>query len=178
MAGRLPRFNPLDKFKGALVQGQRQIGKAASDIRSVADELGHAGSGQTFSQEKGDVAPSPPAAPSLTSKSKLTPEETLAYQNREIARELWMLEKHLAQGCRIPDKTGTPIPCDCCEKGVFIAALAFEAIPIAERASLPSEVYQEVSTWAEKIEPMVTVAAVESGAYDYKVLSGEASARR
>jgi len=69
MAGRLPRFNPLGLFKDALVQGQRQIGKAASDIRSVADELGRAGSGQSVSQEKErqpslGVAPPAHAAPS------------------------------------------------------------------------------------------------------------------
>jgi len=68
MAGRLPRFNPLELFKGALVQGQRQIGKAASDIRSVSDELGRAGSGQPFSEKERQpalgVAPPVHAAPS------------------------------------------------------------------------------------------------------------------
>jgi len=75
MAGRLPRFNPLGLFKDALVQGQRQIGKAASDIRSVADELGRAGSGQSVSQEKErQPLQSPPSVPG-PSKSKL-PSET------------------------------------------------------------------------------------------------------
>ena len=121
----------------------------------------------------------PPPLPAPTpAKSQLTPEETLAYQNREIARELWMLEKHLAQGCRIPDNSGTPIPCDCCEKGGFIAALALEAIPIAERVSLPSEDYQAVVAWAEALGPKVTVDAIVSGVYDYRALSGEASALR
>jgi len=69
MAGRLPRFNPLELFKVVLVQGQQRIGKAASDIRSVADELGTAGSGQAFSQEKKrqpatSVAPPAHATPS------------------------------------------------------------------------------------------------------------------
>jgi len=69
MVGRLPGFNPLDRIKSALVQGQRQISKAASDIRSVADELGRAGSEQPFSQEKKrqpapGVAPPTHAAPS------------------------------------------------------------------------------------------------------------------
>jgi len=74
MAGRLPRFNPLELFKGALVQGQRQIGKAASDIRSVADELGHAGTGKPLQF--------PPSVPS-PSQSKLPSEEPS--ETQEIA---------------------------------------------------------------------------------------------
>ena len=76
MAGRLPRFNPLELFKGALVQGQRQIGKAASDIRSVADELGTAGSRQRQPLQ------SPPSVPG-PSKSKLPSEEPS--ETQEIA---------------------------------------------------------------------------------------------
>jgi len=69
MAVRLPRFSPLDRLKVVLVEGQRYIGKAASDIRSVADELGTTGSRQPLSQAKGrqrtpGVAPLSHAAPS------------------------------------------------------------------------------------------------------------------
>ena len=78
MLGRLPGFSPLDQLKGALAQGQRRIGKAAGDIRSVAKDLGHVGSGQPFSQEKVSRPP-----PSASSPSKLPPEETP--QTQEIA---------------------------------------------------------------------------------------------
>jgi len=113
-----------------------------------------------------------------TGGSKLTSEETIDYQKREIAKELWQLEKHLAQGCRIPDKSGKRIPCDCCEKGSWIAGLAYESIPIAERAGQTSGIFEKLASWADALEPMVTVAAVESGQYDYKKLSGQASALR
>jgi len=69
MAVRLPRFSPLDRLKVVLVEGQRQIGKAASDIRSIADELGTTGSRRPLYQAKGrqpapGVAPLSHAAPS------------------------------------------------------------------------------------------------------------------
>ncbi len=125
-----------------------------------------------------EIEPQSRTASPTTGASKLTNEEILAYQNREIGRELWQLEKHLSQGCRIPDRTGKPVPCDCCEKGGFIAGLAYESIPIAERASSSSAIYEKIAKWAEELTPMVTVPAVESGQYDYKKISGQASALR
>ena len=125
-----------------------------------------------------EIKPQSHTSGSTAVASKLTSEETLAYQKREIAKELWQLEKHMAQGCRIPDKTGKRIPCDCCEKGSFIAGLAYESIPIAERAGQPSNIFEKIAQWSDDLTPMVTVAAVESGQYDYKKLSGEASALR
>ncbi len=174
--------NPLESLQGIVREGRERIEKAGSDIRSVAEELHGAIPDMTSTIQGKDkvpeIEPQSRTSSSTTGASKLTSEETLAYQNREIAKELWQLEKHLAQGCRIPDKTGKRIPCDCCEKGSWISGLAYESIPIAERAGKSSTIYEKIARWSEGLAPMVTVAAVEGGQYDYKKLSGEASALR
>jgi hypothetical protein len=58
-----------------------------------------------------------------TSASPLTLEETLAYQNKNIGSELWLLEKHLAQGYRIRNAKGELVPCECCDKHIEIRAV-------------------------------------------------------
>ena len=174
--------NPLSPLRKVLHEGHQQIEKAGRDIRSIAEEL-HGGTPDMTStaqdtEKAPKIEPQSRTSSPTTDVSKLTNDEILAYQNREIGRELWQLEKHLSQGCRIPDRTGKPVPCDCCEKGSFIAGLAYESIPIAERGGKPSTIYEKIAKWAEELEPMVTASAVESGQYDYKNLSGQASALR
>ena len=80
MAVRLPGFNPLERLKGALVGGQRQIGKAAGDIRSVADELGTAGSLLPFSKVK-----TPQPTKSLPKAQGPPPSSEETSQTHEIA---------------------------------------------------------------------------------------------
>ena len=174
--------NPLRPIRKVIREGHQQIEKAGRGIHSITEEL-HSGTPDMPSTTQDtvktpEIEPQSRTASPTTGVSKLTSEETIAYQKREIAKELWQLEKHLAQGCRIPDKTGKRIPCDCCEKGSWIAGLAYESIPIAERAGQTSDIFEKIASWAETLEPMVTVAAVEGGQYDYKKLSGEASALR
>jgi len=118
-----------------------------------------------------------PSAPQ-SKASVLTNEETLAYQNKEIGKELWMIEKHMAQKGRIPDKNGELKVCDCIHKHVNVGALAMETIPIAERAGQPSEPYQKIADWITKIEPLVTVDAIEADDSHLPMLAGEASALR
>ncbi len=174
--------HPLEPLREIVRGGRERLEEAGNDIRSIAEEF-HGGTPNTTptiqeTPKTPEIEPQSRTSSPTTGVTKLTSEETLAYQNREIGRELWLLEKHLAQGCRIPDSAGKLIPCDCCEKGGFIAGLAYESIPIAERASRSSASYEEIAKWAEELTPMVTVAAVESGQYDYKKLSGEASTLR
>ena len=183
---KLPRVKlptrPLEPLRGIVHESRERLDKAGSDIRSIAEDLrGSIPTQPSTIQEiekAPEIEPQSRTAGSTAATSKLTSEETLAYQKREIGRELWQLERHLAQGCRIPDKSGKRIPCDCCEKGSFIAGLAYESIPIAERAGQTSDIFEKIAEWSEELAPMVTVAAVESGQYDYKKLSGEASALR
>jgi len=174
--------NPLTAVRKVIRDGRDRVGKAQGGIRSLADEIrGIAGlepQPPTRTAGGDQEPPSPPGITPNTSVSKLTNDEILAYQNREIGRELWQLEKHLSQGCRIPDNTGNRVACDCCDKGTFISGLAYESIPIAERGGKPSDIYARIARWAEGLEPQATVAAVESGQYDYNKLSGQASALR
>ena len=105
----------------------------------------------------------------------LTNEEILTYQNREIGKELWLLERHLAQGCRISGK-----PCDCCQKHTFLEALAQETIPIASRIGQPIDPYEKLISWVNQNKHKFTEDAVGSGLYDseYAVLAGQASLLR
>jgi hypothetical protein len=163
---------PLDGVRRAIHDARDKIHGAGEDIRTLAGDMG--GLTHRFHEE----VSSEEAPPTEPKRSRLTNDETIAYQNREIAKHLWQLENHLAQGCRIPDSNGVPQICDCCEKGTFIAGLAYETIPIAERGGRPSAVYDEIARWCEDLDPMATVEAVESGQYDYKKLSGQCSALR
>jgi len=79
MAFRLLGFSPLNRLKAVLVDGQRQIGKAASDIRSVADELGTTVNRKPFPQEK-VREPTPHVVP----LSQVVPSEDTS-QAQEIA---------------------------------------------------------------------------------------------
>jgi hypothetical protein len=55
---------------------------------------------------------------------RVTTEETVEYQKRELSKEILLLEKHLQQRCKIMGKA-----CDCCEKHpIVIEALAQEAL--------------------------------------------------
>ena len=183
---KLPRIklptSPLEPLREIVRGGRERLEEAGSDIHSIAEEFRGNFPNTTSTiqntEKAPEIEPQRRTASPTTGASKLTSEETIDYQKREIAKELWQLEKHLAQGCRIPDKTGERIPCDCCEKGSFIAGLAYESIPIAERAGQASGVFEKIAQWSEDLTPMVTVDAVESGQYDYKKLSGQASALR
>lgn len=174
--------NPLDAVRGIMHEGRETVEKIGNDIRSLAGEM-HSSSLSTTTTTQNDdkaprIEPQSPRQGLSTGVSKLTNDELLAYQRREIGRELWQLEKHLAQGCRIPDTSGKAIPCDCCQKGTFVAGLAYESIPIAERAGQSSSDFKEIAAWCEALDAKVTVDVIEAGGYDYKKLSGEASALR
>lgn len=113
------------------------------------------------------------------SKPLPTSHETLEYQRKEIARELWMLEKHLAQGCKIPKRDGSLVTCDCCEKGAMgITGLSYETIPIAERSGEDSSIFANIATWSHGIEPHVSVPAIDRDNTQLPRFSGEASMLR
>ena len=117
--------------------------------------------------------------PSVTATySPLTSEDMIKYQNREIRNELWLMEKHMAQGGRLPDAEGNMIACDCILKHLGVGALASETIPIAERSGADSSIYRKIANWVSEIEPMVTPEAIERGEYDLAELAGQASALR
>ncbi len=84
-------------------------------------------------------------------------EETIAYQKRELGKELLLLEKHLQQHCKIG---GTA--CDCCLKHpIAIEALAQETLGMTG-----DPLFNRVAEWAKDIAPMTTVEASTSGQYE------------
>ena len=153
--------NPLSPLRQVVHEGHQQIEKAGRDIRSIAEEL-HGGTPDMTSTAQ-DTEKAPKIEPrSLTVGSKVTTEETIAYQKRELGKELLLLQKHLEQGCRIPPVTGEP--CDCCspKHTVTIEALALETYGITGEP-----IYQDLAKWAEEIERKTTIPEIESGRHNY-----------
>ena len=89
----------------------------------------------------------------------LSTEETVAYENREIAKNLVQVEKHYAQKLRINGR-----PCDC---GTGRHLLAIEggcenAISMVDNP----DIYYRVVEWAREVAPKSTDEAAKSGLYD------------
>jgi hypothetical protein len=85
--------------------------------------------------------------------------ETVAYENREIAKNLVQVEKHYAQKLRINGR-----PCDC---GTGRHLLAIEggcenAISMVDNP----DIYYRVVEWAREVAPKSTDEAAKSGLYD------------
>lgn len=89
----------------------------------------------------------------------LSTEETIAYQNREIAKNLLALEKHYAQKLRI---AGTPCDCGSGRHLLAIEGLSEEAISMVDNP----EVYYRVVSWTKEVAPKSTDEAAKSGLYD------------
>jgi len=95
--------------------------------------------------------------PVIAEEAGLTTEETLAYQKREIGKELLVLESHLAQKCKIE---GTP--CDCCSKH----PLKLEALAEETLGMTTDPIFGELARWTKEISSMTTEEASRSGQYD------------
>jgi len=99
------------------------------------------------------------AAPPPEAHYGVSTEETIAYQKRELSKELLLLEKHLQQHCKI---NGTA--CDCCQKHpMAIEALSQEALGMTG-----DPVYAETAKWTKTVSPMTTAQASASGNYEDK----------
>jgi len=90
-------------------------------------------------------------------QERVTTDETVQYQRREIAKELILLEGHLQQGCRINSK-----PCNCCEKH----PIKLEGLAQETAGMTPEPVFRELADWIKTISPMTSEAAAASGKYD------------
>ncbi|MBA7534030.1 hypothetical protein ES705_26276 [subsurface metagenome] len=89
----------------------------------------------------------------------LSTEQTVAYENREIAKNLVQVEKHYAQKLRI-----NGIPCDC---GTGRHLLAIEggcenAISMVDNP----HVYYHIIEWCKEVGPKSTDESAKSGLYD------------
>ena len=110
--------------------------------------------GSTSFSDLGKVSASDTRPPSHS--SSISTAQTIDYQNREILKEMLLLEKHLQQGCSIDG-----IACDCCEKHpTTLEALAEETYGMTARP-----VYKEIKEWVSSISPKVSEAASQSGKF-------------
>jgi hypothetical protein len=125
-------------------------------------------------ESKGSEHPAPPTeTPKVELKTMShegpTTEETVAYQNMEIGKALFQMEKHFAQKIKIFGK-----PCDCGMKtlGLGIVGDAEETIPMVSNP----EIYYRLIEWAKEVIPKSTLEASASGLYDneYPALSRQA----
>ena len=153
--------NPLTSIRKVIIGGRQQIEKARDGIHSIADDL-H-GSTTTAPQLDEKV----PIEQPLT--HKLSNEETVAYQKRELGKQLFAMELHYAQKMRI-----NGIPCDCGSSKHLLGIETFseETIPMVNNP----QVYYDVLEWLKEVSPKSTDAAAKSGKFDeeYLRMSGEA----
>ncbi len=86
-------------------------------------------------------------------------EETVTYQNREIAKNLIVLEKHYAQKLTIAGKK-----CDCGAGRHLLAieSLAEETISMVDNP----DIYYRLLNWVKEISPKSTDLSAKSGQYD------------
>lgn len=88
---------------------------------------------------------------------QVTTQQTIDYQNRELAKTLLALETHLSQGCRIDG-----MPCDCCSgrHPLELEKLSEEALSMNA-----DPVYHRIIELANEIERKANVEAIRSGEY-------------
>ena len=112
-------------------------------------------------------AVSKPASATKPASARVTTEETVEYQKRELGKVFMLLELHLQQKCKINGKA-----CDCCEKHpTVIEGLAEETLGMTG-----DKIYEDAIAWAKKVAPITTEEASRSGKYDkiYPSLAVEA----
>ena len=88
---------------------------------------------------------------------RATGSEMLDYQMRELYGELWLLEAHLSNGCRIDGKL-----CDCCAKH----ALGVRKLARETQTMDQNPLWAEIASYAEQIYPKVLDSVVATRAYE------------
>lgn len=156
LASRIPfeqfifRHRPSEKKEEELLKILEDRARSAPAKTPVFSE--------SYDEHSGKKIPQP-AAPVAVMERRDNPvstQETVDYQRREIAKEFFLLEKHLQQHCQIGGK-----PCDCCEKHpIIIEGLAQEVLGMEN-----DPLYSEIIEWAREVSPMTTQTASESGKY-------------
>ncbi len=98
--------------------------------------------------------------------------ETIAWQRRQIAKELYSLQKNLAMGAMIEGK-----PCDCIADK---HCLGLEALAEETMSMHQDPIYQELLAWDQDVAAKGTHEAIASGRYrdDYQRMAQEARAFR
>ncbi len=159
--------NPNDAFS-VIDKAGSIIDKGFDLIDKVGDRLDKLGLG-----EEPRTPEVEPQSPTSSTRPSVSDKATLLYQLDHLFAVLSQLEIHLAEGCKIMG-----VPCDCCAKHARQArTFAMETISIAARMDKDTHIYQDIASWAPRIEEIDTHEKVESGDYDetYRRESGTAS---
>ena len=89
-------------------------------------------------------------------KEQISPEAMLEYQKRQVYGQLWLLQGHLTNGCRIDGEV-----CDCCVKHV----VALEALATETEPMNPDSLWTEIKTFCNSILFKTEVVQVTQGTY-------------
>jgi hypothetical protein len=99
--------------------------------------------------------------PNINTTSAVTTQETVNYQNRELGKVLIQMERHAAQGFKIPTASG-PTSCDCGTKHLpDLESLCEETIPMVS----DPVIYLKIMDWVKDISPKITPEANDGGLY-------------
>ncbi len=111
----IKKANPIkgivEDAREVIKSGREEISEVASSLRVEGQEEPSPGEKTRITAQELENPPENEPQ-SRTASPGVTTKETIAYQKRELGKELLLLEKHLSEGCRIPPTTGEP--CDCC----------------------------------------------------------------
>ena len=154
-------FRPPDHNK-ALEEFARTLPHAESQKESPPEQ-------KTMVMVKPPEKVAQAVSTSVLERPGLSTEETIAYQNREIGKQLLAMESHYAQRMRI---AGTPCDCGATKHLLYLEQLCVETIPMVGDPST----YEGIISWVRENEPKSTEEAAKSGRHDgeYPVLSGQA----
>lgn len=122
----------------------------------IVREPDHSKHLEKITQIMGRTPESPPPIPQLAPDDQVSRENMLTYQKKQIYGQLWLLQGHLSNGCRIDDK-----PCDCCVKH----AIALEALASETQPMDPSSIWGNIRNFATSILHKVEVNQVIRGIY-------------
>lgn len=138
-----PRSNAAD------IRELQQILQASPPSTGPAPVTPH--TGLVMVKEKVEIKPNP------NTTSKVSTQETVDYQNRELGKILIQIERHASQGYKINGKA-----CDCGIKHLpDIESLCEETIPMVSNP----DIYYKIITWEKEIGPKITPEANDSGLY-------------
>jgi len=130
-------------------------GAEPEPIPDLPEEIGE----DTHPANLGNTRPKVHLEANHSVTSTVTTKETVDYQNREIGKNLLMLNRHCIQKFRIAGRA-----CDCGQSKhlLELEALAEETAGMVDNP----DIYYRILEWVRRLGPISTVEDVSSGKYD------------
>lgn len=164
---------PIERVLFSRPDHTKALGEFAASVGASESQKSGASEQKTMvtTQEKVEIKPQEASKVHLAEPQPggVSLEQTVTYQNRELGKLLYQMERHYAQKLRIGG-----IPCDCGSSKHLLGmeALSEETIPMVDNP----QVYYRIIEWVKKVGPKSTDEAAKSGLYDeeYPTFSHEA----